>query len=369
MRIINVGGALLVAALAVGCGLNKPPQPPTPPGAGTPVPTHTPPPLACAGCSIFAEPVADACRAALGCPTPTPAPTDCEWINAHVCTGSSGPGVEKGCLAEHGCCAWIDSASSCHWGPRPTPSVPAGSPTTSTATPEVSPSPAPTPGPAPAGTDVPTATASPTATGGDVGGPARPPTVAGVRGCLRPHDTDPSPDKNGQCGNTLYFLCPNCHQKSWPCDQDHAHWTCNSEPGQFVVDTKGGCHSNWGPCTLSSPGDTAQMCLAVCTSAAPGVGRAWDATCSSVGNSFIRVLSGDLKVTPQKGHNCYAPQFSGHGKYQVCLPASARACVDPRDYMGDDGPHSDGPYGEHGSCPHGEVPLTGKDVCGKVLSY
>lgn len=241
-----------------------------------------------------------------------------------------------------GCCATVGGNKVCvspqqvvtatptAVAPRPEPRVePSALPTD--APPTASPTKAPTAAP----TSAPTATTTPTSTWSVI-----PPSVAFVNGGNAQDPRSMGPD--GKVGFTVFYRCPGCG--NWPADQDHAHWTPPAGDPLVFVDDQGHGHAAYGAC--SGNGDSSdQLCKAV-------KGRAWDPTCASVG-SFITPLSGNVTLTPLG--NCYEAILSGHGEYQVCLRAGAKACADPRDYMRDE----DWVNG----CTHGEVLLTDHAVC------
>lgn len=150
---------------------------------------------------------------------------------------------------------------------------------------------------------------------------------------------------NGVVGFTLFYQCPKCdNHKAWPADQDHAHWT---PPAGSPIGSDGQPHAHYGTC----PGDGSDSDRTCQTFK----GRAWDATCASVGSFIVPMYPGNVRLDPRPGRNCYAGILNGSGEYRVCLPAGAMACVDPHDY--------DQPETWEQGCAHGEVELTDHAVC------
>lgn len=213
------------------------------------------------------------------------------------------------------CCFTVGGQHACIVPGTPTPAV------TPTSAPTVAPTNIPTINPTVAPTSVPTSV--PTVA------PASVPPVFKVNGGQVP---DPG---TGKVGFTLFFRCPSCtHNQAWPCDSDHAGWQGGQPFGPW--DGRGG--------------DVALM-YNVCS------GRSWDATCESVGSFVQAIYPGDAHFVADPGRNCYSGhvEFTPGTKYNVCLPAHAKACKDPHDYINDE----DWVNG----CAHGEVELTDHTVC------
>jgi hypothetical protein len=301
---MQFGAVLLLAALAItGCVGNPSPQGPAQP---TPAPIEIPPVVvdmaACWLCQYSPSLAAQKLCEAQFCPaSPATPPTPEPRPRQEPTVASTEPAT-------------------------PSPTVPPA--TTPTAgSPTVAPHPSPT-------------SAGPWMT-------AAPCEIGGVNGCDASNPA--SVGATGECGFTAFCRCPLCiHNRNWPADQDHAHWTAPEEPGVFV-DDQGNRHAPFGTCPTTGDPESIATC-------ASDGGRAWDATCASVkaAGGFIKVLSGNVRLDPVPGKNCYAGYISGNGTYQVRMPAGARACKDPHDYLRDED-WVDG-------CKHGEVLLTDHDV-------